>query len=165
MQLDPTIQRLLDETNSTLSEYRQYRNSPSEPIKRGQTRARLQELEADLNRIRRLQDQAASDSRRQPKAMPSPLDAEIRRALREMPPAERERLVSAREPSVLNALKTAPCWLSGIEPARLKKLEEEELVSMNKDLWEQQAVDSVGLQGLEKSIKNGLRQLFEGSPT
>jgi hypothetical protein len=164
MEIDINVQRLFNEANSIINEYKQHRNASSEPVKREQARSCLQLLERELNRVKRLHEQDVDDAHRVPTATRSELDPEIRKALREMAPAEREKLVAAGEPSVINALKTAPPWLSGVTSERLKQLEQDALANRNKDRWAQQEVDDAALQELDRLIKSGLRQLYEGAP-
>ena len=160
MEIDPSVKRLFDEANAAISEYRQYQGTSAEPSKRESARAKLQGLERELNRVKRLHEQDVDDAHRTPMATPNALDPEIRKAPREMDPAEREKLVAAGEPSVVNALKTAPCWLPGVTPERLKQLEQDALASRNKDRWAQQEVDGEALKELDKLVKSGLLMLY-----
>ncbi|HKF93749.1 MAG TPA: hypothetical protein VKB96_03935 [Gammaproteobacteria bacterium] len=159
--IDPHIERLLDEARGVIAEFKQYIGTPAEPTKRGQVQSRLKELQDDLSRTKRIMQQDMDESRLKQPARPNPLDAEIRQVLRGMPAAEREKLVAAREPSVINALRTAPCWLSGVDPKRLKQLEAEDLEAANKDRWAQQEVDNAAIKELDAIIREGLRKLYE----
>lgn len=146
---------------NTIDEHQKFRDTPYWSMHKTPVRQALEGAQQELRRLKDLHDQWCRETRQLHVPQPSPMDAEIRTALRGMSAKERDAILSDPSTQVLNAVLYAPAFLSGITVERQNQMREDAIVRLYAEEWKQQEAEGAALKELQDLVQIALQNLTE----
>ncbi len=146
---------------NTIDEHQKFRDTPYWSMHKTPVRQALEGAQQELRRLKDLHDQWCRETRQLHVPQPSPMDAEIRTALRGMSAKERDAILSDPSTQVLNAVLYAPAFLSGITVERQNQMREDAIVRLYAEEWKQQEAERAALKELQDLVQIALQNLTE----